>query len=814
MQMDPVALLPAHLAERTRVVSDTRRGRSGSFILYWMHHAVRGHENPALNTAVWLGNEWGLPVLVYQGLGGRHRYNSDRHHTFIMEGARDVQRELSDRGVAYAFHLARKPQTAGPLRTLAEEAALVITEDFPAPPFPRWIRSLSDSAGAGVWAVNAHCIVPMQCLGKPFARAFQFRDETKEEFARRVSREWSEVAPELGAFDGDLGFEQINFDGLSIADIVAECDIDHSVGPVPHTPGGSVAGYHRWKQFRKHGLKAYARLRNDAAVVPPKGVSRLSPYLHHGHVSPFRIAREASADDSDGARKFLDELLIWRELAHNFCFYNGSIESLDALPEWARQTLADHASDERDAVYSWERLARGETGDELWDAAQKSLLIHGELHNNVRMTWGKALLRWTSGPEETLRLMIDLNHRYALDGCDPNSYGGLLWCLGLFDRPFTPELPIYGNVRPRSTEQHVRRLDMAAYTARVTRPARSDNPSVAVIGAGVAGLTAARTLADHGLNVHVFDKGRSSGGRISTRRTGDVSFDHGAQYVTARDERFARYVDSWMQDGLVQPWKGLIGVAKNGQVHAKDTETIRFVGVPGMSTLAEHLSRRLNVTQKTRVDKVDRIEDRWHLSDDSGSDLGQYDVLLVATPPIQAVPFLKSAPSLADKVAAVNMEPCWAVMVAFDKPLDLPYDGVFLHDSPLSWAARNSSKPGRGSAECWVLHGSPAWSRASIESDESRVVDDLLAALYETTGIRTVEPESARAHRWRYALAENPLDVGCLWDGDLQLGVCGDWCAGSRVEGAFLSGMAAAGRVLGMPDPRRALGPAEQLELI
>ena len=163
-------------------------------------------------------------------------------------------------------------------------------------------------------------------------------------------------------------------------------------------------------------------------------------------------------------------MLIWRELAHNFCFHHKHLESLEALPRWARQTIANHLEDPRQAVYSWEKLCRGQTGDSLWDAAQRSLLVHGELHNNVRMTWGKAFLNWTQHPQKALDLMIDLNHRLALDGNDANSYGGLLWCLGLFDRPFKPERPVIGTLRPRSTKDHARRLNMAAYAAKIKVP--------------------------------------------------------------------------------------------------------------------------------------------------------------------------------------------------------------------------------------------------------------------------------------------------------------------------------------------------------
>ncbi|MEM7587975.1 MAG: FAD-dependent oxidoreductase, partial [Acidobacteriota bacterium] len=145
----------------------------------------------------------------------------------------------------------------------------------------------------------------------------------------------------------------------------------------------------------------------------------------------------------------------------------------------------------------------------------------------------------------------------------------------------------------------------------------------------------------------------------------------------------------------------------------------------------------------------------------------------------------------------VTMQPSWAVMTTFDQPLELPFDGAFVNDAPLSWVARNSSKPGRPGDDSWVLHASPAWSMEHLELCADDAAGRLLEAFFEATGREPVEPLHLRAHRWRYALAEEALDVGCLWDGELRIGACGDWCAGSRVEGAFLSGMAVAGRILG-----------------
>ena len=812
---DRIVNLPDCLRERVRQLNEVAAA-GGEFIVYWMQTALRVDENPALKVAIEIGNQLRLPVLVYHELPECCPFASDRHHTFVLEGARDVQAQMRvqfEDQIAYAFHLERAGHRGPHLATLADRAAVIVTEEMPVAPFREWTSSVARSASSPVLAVDTACIVPMRVVGRAYERAFAFRKATKAHYAQRIGLPPHRSEPEVAAGVLQLPFEPIDLEKADLAQLVSECDIDHSIGPVLDTIGGSAAGYARWGAFKVSGLTRYARQRNDALL---DSVSRMSAYLHHGMVAPQRIARECAECDHPGAEKYLDELLIWRELAYAFCFYREDHDQLSALPEWAVETLAEHEADSRPALYSWETLARGETGDTLWDAAQASLVRHGELHNNVRMTWGKALVNWTPDAETALRTIIDLNHRYALDGRDPASYGGILWCLGQFDRPFPPGRPILGTVRERPTEQHARRLDPIAFRAKTTRPLVDRVPRVAVIGAGISGLMCARTLMDHGLAVTVFEKSRGCGGRMATRRVSpqavpELHFDHGAQYFTVRDARFKRYVDSWLQDGVVAPWLGEVVVLESGEIRGSKGDTNRFVATPGMNAIAKHLAENVDLQLRTEVAPVVRDGEQWQLRSTDGAELGLFDTVIVSAPAMQTSALLQACPALSQQAANVRMSGCWALLLAFQQSLNLDFSGAFVNSSPLSWIANNSSKPTRQCEEIhprienWVAHASPEWSQDNIDESAEVVQAALLSEFQRVTSRHDVEPVYVAVHRWRFALPQSPLPDACLFEVDQSVGVCGDWCAGPRVEGAFLSGMAVAGRVLGALKPDHAL---------
>lgn len=322
-------------------------------------------------------------------------------------------------------------------------------------------------------------------------------------------------------------------------------------------------------------------------------------------------------------------------------------------------------------------------------------------------------------------------------------------------------------------------------------PPRSD-PHVAIVGAGIAGLACGVSLARAGVRVSLFDKGRAPGGRCATRRAGAFAFDHGAQYATAADAGFRGVLACGEAGGAVAPWP----LRLDPQDGPK-----RWVGVPSMSALARHLGQGVAVWSATRVAAVEKDGGRWRLRCEDGGAYGPFDIALMAVPAPQAGPLLAEAPALARPAGEVRLAPCWALMLAFAAPLPTDVAAAFVEEGPLSWICHDGGKPGRGGAAgappaTWVAHASAAWSQEHLEDDAADVAPALLAAFAAALQLDLPPPVHLGLHRWRYAKVERALGEPCLYDPELGLGACGDWCLGPRLEAGFLSGVAMAERVL------------------
>lgn len=335
--------------------------------------------------------------------------------------------------------------------------------------------------------------------------------------------------------------------------------------------------------------------------------------------------------------------------------------------------------------------------------------------------------------------------------------------------------------------------------------------SIAIIGAGMSGMTCARELSGLGFQVHVFDKGRGVSGRMSLRRVlpegglPSFQFDHGAQYFTARTPEFQKQVQDWLEREVVAEWKGpFVSLSKGTVGPDPGGNDPRYVGTPGMNQICRDLAEEVCVTCGIRVTGLEKTEEGWQLSAETSATKepltldSTFDAVVCSIPAPQAKTLLPDDISFQQQLGDVKIAPCRAAMVTFDEKIDVDFGGAFVQDSELRWIAREPTKPGRPDSECWVLHASPEWSAEHVDDDNETSARHLLGALAEVIGRPLPDAQHLSAHGWLYAIPENPLEREVLIDRERKLLACGDWCAQSRVEGAFQSGLAAARDVAAM----------------
>ncbi|MDP5188796.1 NAD(P)/FAD-dependent oxidoreductase [Rheinheimera baltica] len=316
--------------------------------------------------------------------------------------------------------------------------------------------------------------------------------------------------------------------------------------------------------------------------------------------------------------------------------------------------------------------------------------------------------------------------------------------------------------------------------------------TIAVIGAGIAGAACASELVKQGLDVVVFDKGRSAGGRMSSKRTPDGYLDLGAQYFTARAAAFKRQCENWLTLGVITPWQGRLAIYENGTLCASPDQTTRYIGLPSMQKPVQQLLQQVKLNSPCRVDTIKYDGTHWQLYSDE-QHLGHFSQLVIALPQQQAAMLLAEhllqQPQLQALFNAEALLPCWSVNIELDAATSVPFDGIFVKgDNAVSWLARQSSKTGRAPGEQWLVHFSPAFSQLHLEADAAQMSKVAVAELQRMLG-DDISVVQTLCHRWRYAQQAPDYPVHShIYHTDLSLGLCGDWLNGGRVENAWLSG--------------------------
>jgi deoxyribodipyrimidine photo-lyase len=451
----------AMLAAQARVL--VRRGgvprKGGRCVVYWMQRAVRIVDNPALDAAIEEGNLLALPVVVYFQLIPNYPNANLRHYYFLQEGLRDVAADAVERGVGFVVR--RSPENSLEAFLEEVEAALVVGDENPCREPERWRKVLAKRLKLPYWTVDADVVVPSRVFDRSFVLLHHFRPHLKAELPRFLV-EPEKIAP-VHRWKPWKKLESYSLD----EDITAGfTKLDRRVGPVDSFTGGTHAALKRLREFVNVELKDYETTRNHPEV---KGTSRLSPYLHFGNIGPVTIAltvkKAVAAGKATTAAgdKYLDELIGWRELAVLFVRHEPNYDNWECAAPWARKTLIEHTGDPRPHRYTLAELERGETGDELWNAAQREMVATGWMHNYMRMYWAKKILEWAPDAARAFEWAVEQNDRYELDGRDPNGYAGIAWAIvGRHDRPWFNR-PVFGLVRSMSAASTAKKFDAEAY---------------------------------------------------------------------------------------------------------------------------------------------------------------------------------------------------------------------------------------------------------------------------------------------------------------------------------------------------------------
>jgi predicted NAD/FAD-dependent oxidoreductase/deoxyribodipyrimidine photolyase len=609
--------LPDMLRERTRELNQGQI-RQGGFVLYWMRTAVRAHENPALDTAIEAANLLGVPVFVYHGISERYPQASDRHHQFMLEGARDVQEELGKRGIGYLCHVERTGDKGAHLKLLVGMSVLMVTENMPTPQLQRWVASLRKTYRTVQWLVDTNCIVPMNLSRRRYDDPEEFLLELRSARHRRLGLPWLDVESEQGKFIPTIPFSGVEINKSNIATLIEACDIDHCVVACT-LEGGAKQGYRLWRRFGQTKLRNYHSLPRVAAL------GGLLPYLQYGHISPFTLARDAQGA-GPGGNAFLRELLVDREFALHHCMRNLH----PTLPE-----LPDNSG----AVnqYSWAQLDCAQTDDERWNSYQCHLVQSGNLPPIWQKYWLSNIVKW-SAKDHGWFTAKSLFQKYALNGFDPSSVVGLIRSVG----------GLGGGV--------------ASATTAVTEANSSYAPTkVAIIGSGIAAQSCARVLQQMGVDVQLFK---------STEETKPKPlFDS----FSVCNSRFRLQAQQWITEGLISEETVPSGEFRQGHFIETSMESLLVYDARLQQSLASHSP--VGIVQKVSW------KQQWTITASDGRSHAGFDEVVIALPldELEVLPSFLLEKEIA--AAKQEMTTSLCAEVHCTPPLELEWSSVNVADT-------------------------------------------------------------------------------------------------------------------------------------
>jgi deoxyribodipyrimidine photo-lyase len=480
---------------RIRKLNDSQVALDREFVLYWMTAYRRSTSNYSLQRAVDWAAHLGKPLLILEAVRVGYQWACDRFHQFLIDGMIDNQKSFGDSAATYYPYIEKqKGDGHGLVESLCKKACVVVSDDFPCFFHPAMYDRIAKSFPVSIELVDANGFLPMRAADRTFTVAHSYR-----RYMQKLVHDYIDDFPQAAPLSKKKlpRLESIPAGLLKRwpmaklekyedrSRLLTEFNIDHTVTST-EAVGGPGEAKRRLKVFLKSRLENYQEGRNRPEDY---GSTGLSPYLHFGHLSTHEILEPLLAHDGWNPTKLakpngsmngfwncdpnvealLDQLLTWREIGFNMCWREKNYAEYESLPQWAQKSLEKHAKDKRPVVYSLEQFELAKTHDDLWNAAQRQLVREGIIHNYLRMLWGKKILEWTPSPRQALDVMIELNNKYALDGRDPNSYSGIFWILGRYDRAWGPERPIFGSIRYMTSDSTRKKFPVKNYIARYSK---------------------------------------------------------------------------------------------------------------------------------------------------------------------------------------------------------------------------------------------------------------------------------------------------------------------------------------------------------
>ncbi|MCE2964503.1 MAG: FAD-dependent oxidoreductase, partial [Alphaproteobacteria bacterium] len=762
--------LPDALEDRARIVKDVAVAGPNSYVLYWMQHALRVEANPALETACFIAHKLNKPLLIFHDILVE---GTARQMAFVLQGALEIQQRCEEQKLSYAAALSTPSEPIENIVKLAASAAVIITEDMPT------LASLKRIAEVEARfhdipfiRVDAHCVLPPLKVGKLHTSLESYREETQKLRKGRFGYPWPvhnvPTPKPFTALPRNILF--LTLSKQNLPELVSLLEVDQTVPATMHFYGGTTKGNEVWAKIAQYGIDDYPTTKRYPHHYAFRSIQ---PYLRYGMVSPFLVAKDACLESSDNAWSFIENVILWREYCYNYFFCRRNSAPTLQTPQHHKPT------------YSFPDLCAGNTDDAVWNKLQQHFRDTGVLHEHLFSPWLARLYEWNRPDIHAAHIAEQLYRRYALDRDDPVAQASFQQLSNTFPGDSAPGTASF---QSPFAETLYNSLDKTA--AIIPKPKRS----VAIVGAGVSGLAAAQLLKRHGHSVSIFDKAKRSGGRIMSKKIGGQSFDRGAPLFTATYPVFRNLIDVLVEKGAVQQWQNRMYLSdRTAQMRLNKYP---YIAVPSMSSLADVMGEGLEIKANNLVSQLVKRDGGWSLFSAEGESLGFYDYVILAMPAAQAAALLTALPQLQQLITSVvEMQPVWSVMMTFSEPLRYEFDSAAINEGAVAFAFRENSKPGREiGIESWLLQSSYGFAKAHERTPKEQVIASQIEAFTKQFNLKIKEPVAADAHFWRYAKASAILQKACIIRDNV--GVCGDWCLGRRLEDAFVSGTAIASRII------------------